>query len=631
MAGPKRTAHAEESAEVEVLYANLDKMKSLTKKIQASMSRLETSGKTVEDAIGPIYANTQRLQTTNANIDRVILAIDKMRQPLDMRNSEERIIRANPHQVGLSEYMASIDRTRQALRNLNLSNLRSNQQAISDMKDLLQLGNQQLENTFREVLQSGLQPVEPLHYITKGLDFPRIPEQSISQLRTINSHISSSLSQTSTSDVRATPTIKAYAEVRGHYLTTSLQNMAVACIATARKQNSDALYKRGDNAIGTYVSGLKGMYLAEYDSICPIFPRDEWGNALSMTCRESLAALSSTLRDLDRHIKENITSDCFLAYEVIEVVSDMFLEVENRTGELKLAISDALKPVRETAKSSLSSLLADVRTRVQQMPQLPADGAALPLTTEVMTRLQVMTAFLVPLSSIMISLGDSGWSAPSASASSKSIPTLKSFDVGADGRKLFEHYAMDMIEALLNSLEQRAKILLRERGLQSVFMANNVVVVERMIRNSELQPLLTGVQARIEGWRTKAVKGYTGTWIDVTRYLLDVQHTSRGPRPPSTGQAVDSSAFVKALSNKEKDAVKENFRMFNAKFDDMVSKHKSYRMEKEVKTVLGLDVQRLVEPLWARYLDRYHEIDKGRSKYVKYDKVQMNSVLSSLS
>ncbi|KAK5240781.1 exocyst complex component exo70, partial [Cryomyces antarcticus] len=62
----RKGPYAEESAEVEVLFANLEKLKGLTKKIQSSMMRLETSGKTVSDAIGPIHGQTQRLQTTNS-------------------------------------------------------------------------------------------------------------------------------------------------------------------------------------------------------------------------------------------------------------------------------------------------------------------------------------------------------------------------------------------------------------------------------------------------------------------------------------------------------------------------------------------------------------------------------------
>lgn len=94
MVGMRNTAHAEESAEVEVLYANLEKLNNLTKKIQGSMARLETSGKVVKDAIGPIYSNTQSLQVTNTNVDKVNEAIDRLRQPLDVKGKEEAIIRA---------------------------------------------------------------------------------------------------------------------------------------------------------------------------------------------------------------------------------------------------------------------------------------------------------------------------------------------------------------------------------------------------------------------------------------------------------------------------------------------------------------------------------------------------------
>jgi exocyst complex component 7 len=74
MVVPRKGAFAEESAEVEVLFANMDKLKTLTRKIQASKTRLETSGKTVGDAIQPIYGNTQKLQTMNSS-KRVIYVI----------------------------------------------------------------------------------------------------------------------------------------------------------------------------------------------------------------------------------------------------------------------------------------------------------------------------------------------------------------------------------------------------------------------------------------------------------------------------------------------------------------------------------------------------------------------------
>ncbi|KAK8217291.1 exocyst complex component exo70 [Zalaria obscura] len=630
MGAPRRAAFVEESAEVEVLYANLEKMKSLTKKIQASMGRLETSGKTVQEAIGPIYGNTQKLQTTNTNIDRIIQAIDRIREPLDMRNKEERILKDGPRQAGLAEYMASIDRTRQALRDLKHSNLRSNQQTISELNGLLRVGNQRLEDVFREILQKNNQKVEPLHYITKNLEFPRLSQDQASQLRTINAHVASSTAELAQADPRWTPTAKIYGDIRGQYLTSSLETMAAACVATAKRTRNDAPYKRRDNAIEMYTQGIRAMYTAEYDNICPIFSRDEWGTVLKLTCQSSLNAFASTLRDLDKQIRENLTLDCFLAYEIVDVVSKTSFYIEERTGNLKYEISDAMKPVRETAKSSLSYLITDIRTKAQQMLQLPGDGSSVPLTPEVMTRLQMMVDYLSPLSSIMTSLGDGNWTQSSKSSSTTSIPTMKSFDVGADGRQLFAHYATDTIETLLQNLDSRSRAVLKGKSLQGVFLANNIAVIDRMIRSSDLQPILGSLGPKIEVWRKKAAGLYLDSWKEASVILLDVQYTNRTPRPPSTGQAPDSAAILKQLSGKDKDQIKEKFKNFNVLFDELVARHKSFRMEKEVRTGLAKEVQSFINALYVRFWDRYHEVDKGKGKYVKYDKGQLNAVLASL-
>ncbi|KAF2089502.1 hypothetical protein K490DRAFT_72254 [Saccharata proteae CBS 121410] len=627
MATPRKSALAEESAEVEVLFANMEKLKGLTKKIQGSLNRLETSGNSVQEAIGPIYGNTQRLQITNSNVDKIIEAIDRIREPRDQRNHEERIINSGPKKSGLTDFIASLDRTTQALGDLKRSNLRSNQQAIAELNALLKRGTKQLEDVFREILLEEARPVEPLHYITKQLSFPLITPEKSSQLRTINSHIAASVAQMSQTDVRDTPSAKIYAEVRGDYITNTLRNLASASMNTARKTTADALYRQGANGIGTYSSGLEGLYLAEYESICPIFPREDWGRIYTSTCQSSLSEFSKTLRSLNEHVKSNLITDCFLAYEIIDIVSHLSLRLESQTGELKGQLSDSLKPVRETAKSSLRGLIDDMRFKVQGLIALPMDGGASEITAQTMARLQAMTNYLSPLSSIMVSLGDGAWSTASATSSAPSA-----FDVGADGRQLFASYATEMIETLLKELETKGRLLHKGRSLQGVFLANNVAVIERMIRSSELQSLLAGSAKTIDGWKTRGTKMYLEAWREPSGALLDVQYTNRGGRPQSgSAHTIDSAAVVKNLNSKDKDSIKAKWKNFNEAFEELLAKHKSYGFEKEVKSQLVREVQNIIEPLYGRFWDRYHEIDKGKGKYVKYDKAQLSATLQSLA
>lgn len=629
MAPARHAAFAEESAEVEVLYANLEKMKSLTKKIQGSMGRLDVSGRTVQDAIGPIYGNTQRLQTTTTNVDRIMEAIEKVRQPLDMRNREEQILRDRPDRVGLGQYIASIDRTNRALRDLQATKMRSNQNAISELSSLLQVGTQNLEAVFRDIIRGDSQPIEPLQQIMRGAEFPRISSKKSAEMRTINTHISNSAPQ---QGGELTPSARVYAQERGQYISLSLQNLSAASLSTARKVNAEAVYKPGSNGIGTYCAGIQGMFIAEYACICEIFSREEWGTVLAATCQPALSTFGSTLRDLDNHVKSNLITDCYLAYEIVDLVSNTSFQLEEQTGELKHRIADAMKPVRETAKGSLTTLLNDTRTKVQQMMVLPADASAVPISSDVMQRLQLMTAYLPPLSSIMRSLGDGGWSNGAAS-STNSVPTLKSFDVGADGKQLFSHYCIDTIDTLLSNLENRSRSLLKGRSLQGVFMANNVAVVERAIRASDLaSPIGAAAQPKLDSWKKKATQAYLDAWKEPSAHLLDVQYTAKAPRPPSTGAGgVDSAALLKALSSKDKDGIKEKFKNFNLSFDECVAKHKSFKMEGEVRKQLAREVQVFIEPLYSRFWARYHEVDKGKGKYVKYDQAQLSSILAGLA
>jgi exocyst complex protein 7 len=172
MVAPRKAALLEESAEVEVLFANMEKMKTLTKKIQGSVNRLDASGKAVQEAIGPIYGNTQKLQIANTNVDRIIEAIERLRAPREESAKEERIIRAGPGRGDLDGYIASLDRTNMSLADLKRANLRSNEQAVAELSGLLKLGNKQLEDVFRGILQdSAREKVQALEYVAKRASF----------------------------------------------------------------------------------------------------------------------------------------------------------------------------------------------------------------------------------------------------------------------------------------------------------------------------------------------------------------------------------------------------------------------------------------------------------------------------
>ena len=547
-----------------------------------------------------------------------------------------------PDKAGLPNYLASIKRLNKALAEMKASNLRSTQQTVAELQRLVKLGNTQLESSFDKLLRNETpRALEPLHFITKNKPFPVLSQDKFARLGLMNSFVSGLYRQGGAGAPQESPTAKIYIEIRSQYLSSALVNLAAASSSTAKKKNADAIYRAGTNGIGTYAQAMEGLFVAEYENICNIFTREDWGPVLEATCQPSLVELGRTLRELNGHIKTHMTTDCYLAYEIVEIISELSNNLERRTGELKSSLAASLKPVRETAKASLNELLEDTKKRVGSLQTLPTDGAPVPIVSETMQRLQTMVDFLRPISSIMISLGDGGWKSAAASrpGAGDAIPSLASFDVGADGKEIFAHYCTDTIDALMMSLDARSRLLLQKKPVMGVFLANIVAIIERRIQTSELAPLLLPRLGALETWRKKATSFYTETCKDVSVHLFDVIHTSRGGvgggsgGRPASGQGaamVDSASILKSLSSKDKESIKNKFAAFNASFDDMVLRHKGYSMEREVRQMFAKDMQNMIEPLYNRFWDRYHEVDKGKGKYVKYDKSAIAAVFLTL-
>jgi exocyst complex protein 7 len=639
MVGPRNAVYAEESAEVEVLYANLGKLKTLTKKIQGSVARLDASGQIVKDAIGPIYSNTQQLQITNRNIDRVNEAIERLRQPLDAKGREEGVIRAGPRKAGFQQYMGALKRVDRALKDLTNSNMRSNQQAVKDFLELITIGHAQMQDLFRDTLKEDARPIEPLHYITKQLAFPTISADKSSQLHQLGDAIASAAAHMLKNyHPNDNPAARIYLEIRGKYINTSLENLATASINTSRRKDT-SVYRESSSGIGTYCSGIEGMCLAEYDNVNRVFQGEDRGAVFEATCRSALGHFASTIKEVNNIIKSRVMSDCFLAFEIIDLVTPLSYRLDSRTGHLKSQFTDALRPIRETSRSSLTEVLEQTRQLATSVTILPNDGNTIPLVSETASRLRAMSTFARPISSLLSSIGDGNWRTSSQLAlANSSNPSLLSIGPETENPTLLSHYLVDIVEALLSTLDAKAKSIHRTKSLQGCFLANSVAILDRAVRTSADLGMYLGIaphSSKLDSWRKKAATLYMDAWKEISIHLLDQINTKSNPSTasnrPVSGSAVDSAAIVKGLSSKEKDKKKEQFKAFNSSFDEMVARHKSLYMEKEVRASLAKEVQTVIEPLYARFWDRYHEIDKGKGKVVKYDKGALASLLVSLA
>ena len=66
---PRNSAFAEERAEVELLLAQAEKQKDFNKRLEASVARVEDIARRLDEAMGPVYNDTQSLSVvTNSEM-----------------------------------------------------------------------------------------------------------------------------------------------------------------------------------------------------------------------------------------------------------------------------------------------------------------------------------------------------------------------------------------------------------------------------------------------------------------------------------------------------------------------------------------------------------------------------------
>ncbi|TGZ83401.1 hypothetical protein EX30DRAFT_354489 [Ascodesmis nigricans] len=590
------------SAEVEVLESKLAKTSDLTAKIAISLQKLSNSAQAVETAVKPIYSKTASLTTLSANIDETIRAIERIRQPSDSVLKEETAIRRGPQRTGLPEYLSSLRRVNDGLQLLQKSNLQSSRKAVQQMTGLLKAGGLQLEEMFRQTLAESSKPVEPLHFVTKQLPFPVLDSQRVQTLCTINDFLCNSLPVSAGIHPNTT---NVYAEVRGPYITSSLSSLALATVSTTRRANPTP-YDKGSNGISTYVTAMESIFNSEYDNITQLFDSSNWGSIYAATTAGAMGVFKRTLLDLNTFIKSAMATDMCLAYEIIECVTPASLRLKEKTNE-PLDFADSLKPIRQTATSTFSFMFDDLKRSFANLVTLPQDCNVCEITIETMGRLQRLAEYMKSAASLLVSLGDGNWKRP---YNPTAIPTT--YDVGADGSLLLNHFVVDMMEALINDLEAKANTILKKRSMIGVFMVNNVAFIESSATRSEISKIMTPTtMAKVEKFRKDVVKMYMEQWKECAAFLMDVTYTRDGKIP-----------------GKAKDGAKEKFKNFNLVFDDLVQKHKTYSFpDKDVRHMLTREIG-FIGPLYGRFYDKYKDVINP--KYIKYDRAALEAVLSQL-
>lgn len=413
---------------------------------------------------------------------------------------------------------------------------------------------------------------------------------------------------------------------------TSSQDLSLGANSTNSAQGSNS------NGISIYVEALSRLLIAEVTNAQQLFDNDD-----SITARyfEEISNLSiSELFTLTNKIsadclsKRPIAKEAPIAFELLDSITKIISLFQKFSPR---AVPARLTQVLHTSQVSVQYVFTDfvkyVETRVDSaQTNVILENGVSDATIEVMTRLKKLSQYRSTELVAIGSLSAGAWLSNPKPRWATIIPSINSgnhlVQERAEGNavELLSLFFGDCIDALVLSLELKAKALQKKTTQVGFFILTNLEVVEHYITNSDIFKILgnTGAE-RLEKLRKRGVDMFVESWKSAAALLMDVTILGGG----SSGGGSSSS---KSLSGKDREIIKEKFRTFNADFEVLVKTHKAYNITNQsLRQQLAKEV-RFISPLYHRFYDKHSggDFSKHVDKYIKYNKQEFDRILESL-
>lgn len=192
---------------------------------------------------------------------------------------------------------------------------------------------------------------------------------------------------------------------------------------------------------------------------------------------------------------------------------------------------------------------------------------------------------------------------------------------------LTSSFVLDLIDELMVNIEIYLREQAGESGMrklaQGFLLVKNVVMIETIV--NRLAPMHRTLGAvgleRLLRLKNRFLKLFLDDWNYASYIII------RDMTQITTTNAMNGGQ----MSTREKDQTKELFKNFNESFDEALKQYEKFNVqEKDLRVYLSGEIKKLIINAYNKLYDKYGSGDftKNRSKYIKYDKLQFERLLT---
>ncbi|ANB14954.1 Exo70p [Sugiyamaella lignohabitans] len=605
------------AAEVHVLEETLAKVSSLTGQVNATLGKISSNADFAEKAITPISGRTKMFAILTRSVDSSLSVIEEIRGYANITGECETIIKAGPEASGISTYINTIERLHTSLDELMKSQLRKFYKVVDKTEALIKSGNNQLKEYFRSILASAYEQVD----INKCLEgakttpnntaqMPSLSDENVNTVATLFEYFR--LSKQSLDDL--------YVEMATRVVSTSLAPFHKEALK-ARTASSMTSYKPGTCALNPYAIAVRGLIVARADDLTLIGAKTDNDKQkmylLDQVTKVLLNDFIQVCTTINDFINKNMETEQILVFEVVDAIMAI-------TGTLRMILipvpanlTELMAKAKATAKRVFVEFLKMVESKVNSATYSP--GEQFVPTLDIMSKLKQIAEFKNGAPAAIEGLAPGSWMPQPEPEWKRSVKGLSSIttQTGNDPWNTLSAFFSDAIDALILTLELRLSASGKKDHQIGLTLLLNLAFIESYITKSNVSAVLSVAGAeRLQRLRKHAFDLFLRAWHKVSHGLMET-----------------TLPAGKQLSSKDREVVKEKFKVFNAEFEALLTRHKSLNIKDvAIKQESVKEIKSLVGPIYYKFYDRHKggDFTKNIDKYIKYDKVSLDKAINTL-
>ncbi|KAK6198715.1 Cullin repeat-like-containing domain protein [Scheffersomyces amazonensis] len=632
-----------DEADVAVLNQNLNKSKELFASISKSLGTISNKSVNASRNIKPILEDVNKLSDNKRQVERGLNILQEVSESARIINNYESILNQSIELIGLNQYVDTLNRAKSLLKNLK-GKFKRFRGIINNFENTVDQSDLKLQTFYQSLIH---QPAsELLNSNSKLSDIKGIIALYQQQEDNV-SHI-----------------YRDYCRIRSSIIIENLRSLKVASEPQERPANVQ--YEKGSNGIAKFVDRFieqikQESILSQHLEVSNDHLVTIGDKALDDLINNSLLPSMSQFFNFKNNMK--VLNNDTLLLEMIENLLRLKDSLVNVIGASGV----------ETYDYKLGTFIKGYHEIFQEYFKLIEHRLSLPtanlqndgIIVELISKIRRITEYKYSLLTLIsyYKLGDWLSTKPPFKFINVYTSVIPNLNNDSSPEYLLSSFLSDTIDAIMINIEiglnspsasSSASLTHGKKSAQGFTLIKYLDIVETIVNHAPSLHSSLGSQGleRLSKLKNRFLKYFLDDWNhasyiiirDMTQITASQAHTMTGsnqgggggggpnsPRPSTTSTIISTASVSKHLNNKEKEQVKEMFKNFNEAFEEALRNYEKYNItDPQLKNYLGNEIKKLIGNTYFKLYDTFGNSDftKNKSKYIKYDKVQFERLLS---